>query len=235
MRQSKIPRKIEKEIYQEANSRCVVCGLDDINVLTVHHIIPYSEKHHHNPHHMCLLCANCHAKADCGEISRQSLYNYKLRLRTRITQFSELKSHQERVLVVGDGNVTSARDIHISGDLNIKIPKAKKPSRPIIIPGTVAENSRIYGYLNYIVRRYNEFKEWECKINNQKMNYALIHVAYKREMKYNIKDTPIDMFDRAVEYLQKRISNTKLGRIRKKSGQKLFSGFETFDQDKKDQ
>jgi len=235
MSKSKIPRKIEKEIYQEANSQCIVCGLNDINVLTIHHIIPYSEDPHNDPHHMCVLCANCHAKADRGEISRQTLYNYKRKLRTNITQLSELKSRQERVLVFGDGNVTAARDIHVSGDLNIKIPKVKKPSLPIIIPGTVAEDSRIYGYLNYLVRRYNEFKEWECKINNHRMNYAFIHVAYKREMKYNIKDTPRDMFERAVEYLQKRISNTKLGRIRKKSGQKLFSEYETFDQEKKNQ
>jgi hypothetical protein len=140
------------------------------------------------------------------------------------------KSTQDHVSVVGNGNVAAGRDIHVAGDLNIKIPKSKKPSRPIIIPGTVGENARMYGYLNYLVERYNRFKEWDCKEAKLKMNYSLIRVAYKREMKYSIKDTPQDMFDRAVEYLQKRISSTKLGRIEKSRGQEIFSSFETFDQ-----
>lgn len=226
----KIPRRIEKELYQEANSRCMACGLDEVCVLTVHHIIPYSENPRHDPSDMLVLCSNCHAKADRGEISQKTLYDYKRRLRTNIIKFPKSNSSKGSISVVGDGNVTAGRDIH----LNIKTPKGKKSSRPIIIPGTVAEDARMYGYLNYLVGIYNKYKEWDCKRDNFKMNYVLIRVAYNHEMKYSIKDTPRDMFDKAVEYLQKRISNTKLGRILKSRGQELFSRFETFDQNEKD-
>jgi hypothetical protein len=226
----KIPRQIEKKLYQEANSQCMVCGLDEICVLTIHHIIPYSKNPLHNPEHMIVLCANCHAKAERGDISRETLYNYKRRLRTNIIKFPKPNSFKDGISVVGDRNITAGRDIHV----DIKMPKGKKSFRPIVIPGTVAEDARMYGYLNYLVDKYNKFKEWDCKRGNLKMNYALIRIAYKREMKYNIKDTPKDLFDRAVEYLQKRISNTKIGRIMKSRGEELFSRFETFDQKEKD-
>ncbi|MFZ0034808.1 MAG: TIR domain-containing protein [Sedimentisphaerales bacterium] len=152
------------------------------------------------------------------------------KMRSDVGSVPKSKSPQDRISVVGNGNVTAGRDIHVAGNLNIKIPKGKKFSRPIIIPGTVGEDARMYGYLNYLVERYNRFKEWDCKEAKLKMDYSLIRVAYKREIKYNIKDTPRDMFDRAVEYLQKRISSTKLGRIEKSRGQEIFSSFETFDQ-----
>jgi hypothetical protein len=225
----KIPRRIEKELYQEANSQCMACGSDEVSVLTVHHIIPYSKNPLHDPIDMLVLCANCHAKADRGEISRETLYDYKQRVRTKIIKFPKLNSSKDGISVVGDRNIIAGRDIHF----DIKMPKGKKSSRSIIIPGTVAEDARMYGYLNYLVERYNKFKEGDCKRDNLKMNYAFIRVAYKREMKYNIKDTPRDIFDRAVEYLQKRISNTKIGRIQKSRGQKLFSRFENFDQNEK--
>jgi hypothetical protein len=230
MSNRKIPRQIEKELYQEANSQCMACGLDEVCVLTVHHIIPYSKNPLHNPENMLVLCANCHAKADRGEISREELYDYKRRVRTNIIKFPKPNFSKNTISVVGNENVTAAGNIHV----NIKMTKGKNSSRPIIIPGTVAEDTRMYGYLTYLVKRYNKLKEWECKEDNMKMNYAFIRVAYEREMKYSIKDTPRDIFDIAVEYLQKRISNTKLGRIEKNRGQELFSTFETFDQ-KKDQ
>ncbi len=231
MSNRRIPRRIEKELYQEANSRCMACGLDEVCVLAVHHIIPYSKNPLHNPEDMLVLCANCHAKADRGDISIETLYDYKRRVRTNIIKFPKPNSSKDNISVVGNGNVTAGGDIHV----NIKMAKGKNSSRSIIIPGTVAEDARKHGYLTYLVKRYNKFKEWECKGDNLKMNYAFIRAAYEREMKYNIKDTPQDMFDRAVEYLQKRINNTKLGRIKKNRGQELFFRFETFDQNKKDQ
>lgn len=234
MSERKIPRQIEKKLYQEANSRCAVCSQDDVSVLIVHHIIPYAENPRHYPRDMLVLCANCHAKADRGEISREKLYSYKRCLTTDIIQFPNRKSPKDHISVVGDGNVTAGRDINVGGDLNIRTPKGHKPSRPLIVPGTVAEDARMYGYLNYLVAKYNEFKEWDCNTSNCKMNYARIRVAYQRQMKYKIKDTPRDMFPRAVGYLQRRISQTKLGRIITKRGQELFSSFDTFDHTESD-
>ena len=85
------------------------------------------------------------------------------------------------------------------------------------------------GYLRYLVERFKEFKQWELDEAGIQMKHGLIYVSYKRAMKYDLKHTPETHFDAAVEYLQKRISNTKLGRIQQKKGHESFSSFETFD------
>jgi len=225
-----IPRRIEKLLFQEANGRCLICGFDDVNALVFHHIIPFAKRPKHDLAHMILLCANCHAKADRGEITRERLYSAKMEGPKIISFPQKKKKDKDQVTVAGDGNVTVGGDINISGDLNIKMTKKGKSSDSVILPGTVAENPRMIGYLRYLATRYNEFKKWDCDINNEPMKYPLIYVAYKRELKYDMRNTPCEHFDLAVRYLQKRIENTRLGRKRKKEGKKLFSSFETFDQ-----
>ena len=83
-------------------------------------------------------------------------------------------------------------------------------------------------YLNYLVRRYEQFKKWECDRNGQRMGWGVIRNAYKREMKYEVIHTPKEMFEDAVEYLQRRIRNTRLGRMKK--CQRLYSEFNEFDE-----
>lgn len=160
-----------------------------------------------------------HERDGDTELSQENV-----RLVRRLINSSLRLEASEAQVMVGSPGAIQVKNLTIKTD--------KKSSRSIIIPGTVGENARMYGYLNYLVGKYKEFKKWECKKAKMKMNYSLIRVAYEREMKYNIKDTPQDMFDIAVEYLQKRISNTKLGKIMKSRGQEMFSSFETFDQNK---
>ena len=69
----KPPAKVTKLLFQEAGSKCIVCGQTDVSALTTHHIIPFAEHPCHDPNHMCVLCGNCHAKADRKEISREAL------------------------------------------------------------------------------------------------------------------------------------------------------------------
>jgi len=223
-----IPKKVEKELFQEAGSRCLICGNNDVSVLTIHHIIPFSEKPEHDPRHMLVLCANCHAKADRGELTKETLYAAKSKVRS-VIPFPGRKRAVDHLSVSGDANVVAGRDINIAGGVHIKVSKGKKSTQSMIFPGTVGEDPRMVGYLNYLIKRYNEFKEWECDKKGERMNYPLIRIAYEREIKYKVKDTPRELFDRAAEYLQGRIENTKLGRIKKKQGQKLFSSFNEFD------
>jgi len=224
-----VPKRIQKQLFQEANSRCFICGVDDVSTLVVHHIVPFADNSDHNPAHMIVLCSNCHAKADRGEITRETLYSAKKDGR-KIIPFPQKKKGKDHVMVTGDGNVTAGGDIHIGGDVNIKFPKKGKSSGPVVIPGTVGADPRKRGYLKHLIDRYNEFKKWECEKKGSPFKYQLIYVSYKRKIKYNWSHTPLVHFDAGVGYLQKRIENTMLGRIRKKEGEKLYSSFETFDQ-----
>jgi len=157
-----VPKSTQKKLFQEAQSKCMICVNDDVSVLEIHHMIPYAENPGHDPAHMLVLCSNCHAKADRGEIPREILYAAKNKSR-RIIPFPTKKSSEGRIAVTGNGNITAGQDIHVSGDLNIKYPRVKGKSKPptIIIPGTVGEDPRMYGYLTHLIERYNELKEWE--------------------------------------------------------------------------
>lgn len=125
--------------------------------------------------------------------------------------------------VSGDGNfVVGEGSIHIG---TVDMRSTAKRRRTSVLPGTVATDPYKVGYLQYLADRFNEFKEWE--VGKNAMKYALIRIAYKREMKFPIAHTPLDQFERAVVFLQRRIHGTKLGRIKKAEGNRLF---ETFDQ-----
>lgn len=93
--------------------------------------------------------------------------------------------------------------------------------------GTVCDDPRKVGYLQYLAKRYNQFKEWD--VGKAAMHYGLIHTAYQRHMKYAVRTTPMDQFEKGAAWLQQRILGTKLGRILAARGQPVFSAFDEFD------
>jgi hypothetical protein len=128
---------------------------------------------------------------------------------------------RSEVSVSGNENV-----IATGSGITINITGSRARVAKIVVTGTVAENKTMIGYLKYLVERYQEFKLWECKKNGHVMKYQMIHVAYKRELKYRLSETPLELFEQAVEFLQRRIRNSMLGRTRQ--SQKLFSAYDEF-------
>jgi hypothetical protein len=60
---------LQHKIIQELGGRCSKCGISDIRVLCLHHIIPEWKTHksiyhdlkiNHAEHNLSCLCANCH-------------------------------------------------------------------------------------------------------------------------------------------------------------------------------
>ncbi|MBI4527367.1 MAG: HNH endonuclease [Deltaproteobacteria bacterium] len=219
-----IPKRLEKTLFQEAGSRCPNCSENDVSTLTIHHIKPFSENPVHNRADMIVLCANCHARADRGEITTDRLYDLKALLGNATFHSPQTPSSCSQT-VIGQSNFVAGGDIQV-GHLHISTPRTKGKGRVGVIPGTVATDPHKVGYLKHLAKRYNEFKEYEAGKDN--MRYALVYQAYQREIKYGIEHTPLELFEMACKYLQTRIENTMLGRIRKKQEQKLYSTFEEF-------
>lgn len=71
---SDVPRPVCRELRQESNFGCAVCG---IPILEYHHIIPRSEMDHDDPEHMIALCPNHHRPSDDEAIPCERLYEYK--------------------------------------------------------------------------------------------------------------------------------------------------------------
>jgi hypothetical protein len=139
---------------------------------------------------------------------------------------SSLQSTPQPQIRIGTQKGQTIANVAPGAGSRVTIMGARKPRVNIAVAGTVAEDPVKAGYLDYLIKRYNEFREWE--IGKEKMNYVVIRVAYERELKFKVRLTPLALFQKACQYLQGRIEHTKLGRIRKAQGQKVHSTFEEF-------
>ena len=94
--------------------------------------------------------------------------------------------------------------------VNVKTPK----STVVVTPptGSVAGNRVMLSYAKYLIARYQDFQ----KVDSQKTDgfkYIAIYNALKREFKGDWKLLPSNRFGELVAFLQRRIDNTKQGRI----------------------
>lgn len=101
----------------------------------------------------------------------------------------------------------------------------KKKAYPV---GSIGSDNLKANYLSYLVDKYAEFAAWG---HSGQANFAIMPGMLKKRFKiggnrsyFNI---PLELFFEAVDFVQKAIENTQLGRIKKKQ-QKLFSSFEEY-------
>jgi hypothetical protein len=78
-----IPAEIRRAVLCEAGHRCSIptCRYPEVEI---HHIVPWELRKSHDFENLIALCANCHGRADAGEIDRKSLLIYKSRLSAAI-------------------------------------------------------------------------------------------------------------------------------------------------------
>jgi hypothetical protein len=83
MERTAIPAEIRRQVLCESGHRCAIprCLYPDVEI---HHIVPWETCQSHDFENLIALCANCHRRADSGEIDRKSLRLYKSRLSAAI-------------------------------------------------------------------------------------------------------------------------------------------------------
>jgi hypothetical protein len=185
------PRRIEKELYKAANSRCCRCGEGDIDKLTIHHIVPVELNPNHEPRHMLVLCANCHSLATAGKIDPEELYSIKYRADQQNTA-SPPQPASASVSISGDGNIVAGRDINIA-------PKVVR--RTAIVPGPQHVNEeqafRIKELVNglagvdELAGRGRTFDRWYAKL-------------YRHFRVTSYKLIPAERGEEAIAWLQKQ-------------------------------
>jgi hypothetical protein len=85
-----IPAEIARRVLIEAGHRCAIPTCRYIEV-EIHHIVPWADGKTHRYDNLIALCANCHRRADRGEIDRKSLRIYKINLRFAHDKYSQLE------------------------------------------------------------------------------------------------------------------------------------------------
>lgn len=85
-----IPADIRRRVLVEAGHRCAIPTCRYIET-ELHHIEPWAKCKKHEYENIIAICANCHRRADRGEIDRKSLRLYKFNLRFAHDKFSQLE------------------------------------------------------------------------------------------------------------------------------------------------
>lgn len=241
-----LPPDDEATVLEKCRRRCCVCFMLDHDASEKKGQLAHLD---HNPANNAIdnfvwLCLSHHDTYDsrtsqAKNLTESEVRRYQAKLHQAVED-GEVPSRQgatvlkfptqqaASVNVNGDGNVVAGGDVNYVVNMpRPKRGKGRSATRPPIIPGTVSEDPRMVGYLNYLVRRYEQFKKWDCDQSGERMGWGAIRKFYKRDMKYELIHTPKTLFEAGALYLQQRIEKTQLGRI--KRGQKLYSAFTDFD------
>lgn len=105
--------------------------------------------------------------------------------------------------------------------------KTTKRRAPNVMPtqGAIGHNLAKRNYTLHLIERYNDFQKWDSA-KQGKGKYIVIQRAIKTEFGSKWDLVPESQFLRLIDYLQRRILNTKLGRIKNSRGEKCFSTWE---------
>ncbi len=213
-----LPRKLEKEIYQQFGSKCPFCEETDVTTLQIHHIIPHADTQEHHVQNLLLTCANCHQKIENGIISRPDVYAAKFKAERGLKEAETPKPENTGNVVSFSGSNTGI----VANTVNISNKSGAPKNGPI--PGTIGDDLALRNYAKYLIDRYNEFKKADAR--KEAMKYSLIYSAIKRNFGANWDHLPADAFERLVAYLKKRIDDTRLGKTQKAKGVRNYSSFD---------
>lgn len=213
-----LPKKLEKEVYQQFGSQCPFCGESDVTTLQVHHIIPHAKVQEHHIQNLLLTCANCHQKIENEVIAPRDVHAAKFQ-----AEQDADKSHLPKR--TGGENVLSFKGTNTGIVANtVKIePKSGSPINGPIA-GTIGADMERRNYTKYLIDRYHQFKQHEVGKNG--MKHAVFYASIKRKFGAKWDHIPVQTFGKLVSFLQSRIDGTSLGKTRKARHQKNYSTFE---------
>jgi hypothetical protein len=227
-----VPKKTEKLLYQESNSQCVFCSEDDVSLLEMHHIVPWSEGGTHHLTNLILVCRNCHGRIEDGSILPEKVNRRKIELASGVHHVPERDAgtkkdgRSKNVSFNGTANSSIiANDVSFSGD-------AKMPSNIRHPQGSIGADVVKKGYIDYLIGRYYDYRKADASYGRQRpFHHAEIHTSIQRKFKAKTFFIPVGRFEELVVYIKKRIDRTIQGKRNRKSGHRNYSSFEDYRQE----
>ncbi|MBS1780454.1 MAG: HNH endonuclease [Bacteroidetes bacterium] len=220
---TKIPKeaKVRAELQKEINSSCPFCPNDDVGHFEIHHIDENPSNHEMT--NLILLCRNCHSKITKGDILQADVFKKKIYLLT-----NPKSEPQPKGKTINLSNINNA----VVGDKNnITINNNKKTVKQKYPPGCIGYDTNKANYIGHLIKRYNEYKEYELGKGNMKFYIfaGLLKKHFNVSPTRTIYNLPDEKFEELYLYIQSRIDGTKLAKISGK-GHKNYSSFEEFQQ-----
>jgi hypothetical protein len=110
--------------------------------------------------------------------------------------------------------------------------KTTKKKSPSVLPtqGAIGHNLAKRNYTLHLVERYNDFQKWDSSKQGVG-KYIVLGRAIKKQFGAKWDLVPETQFFRLIDFIQKRILNSKLGRIKNARGEKCFSSSEEWHQE----
>lgn len=218
-----IPKKNQKLVFQQANSRCSFCDESNVSLLELHHIVPRAEGGSNDPHNLLLVCKNCHGLIEAGDISLEEVIKKKQSLGAIIHQMPKRDE--------GKGN-----NVNISGGVNssivannLTINNGSKSSNKEYPKGSIGANLDKKNYIQHLVKRYYDFRKADSSYGAKRpFHHSVIHKNIESKFKAKTYFIPEDRFDELATYLKGRINVTIQGKRNKSKGVKNFSTFEQY-------
>ena len=212
-------QRMRARLQREIGSECPFCGSQEVDTFEVHHL-------NEDPSDDCfenelMVCPICHAKITAGTISRDETMAKKVEL-AKCTK-EEPSDEAARISSV------SMRDVGFAIVGNNNRVTTVTPRKQVVKypPDCIGGNSLKANYISYLVERYQKLASW----NRPNFSYAVFPTQLKRRFKIGSQRTiynlTLDRFGELAAYIQDRILNTQIGRMRRGT-QKLFSSFEEY-------
>ena len=195
-----------------------------------------SEEERHGFSNLILLCGRHHKIIDTevAEHPVEKLIKIKKRHEqsgpVEITPYTTfvaqalLKTYQNIVIKNNTGQVAVNSPGAIqTNTLHLKTTKKKVTIAPP--GGSVSSVLEMCSYIEYLISKYQDYQK-QHKEKSGGYKYMAIYNAIKREYGCKWQLVSAERFDNFVSFLQKKIDNTKVGRIRKSRNQKRYHSFE---------
>jgi HNH endonuclease len=217
----KRPARTEKQVYQEAGSRCVFCPERDVSALQVHHI--NSDRTNNAFDNLILVCATCHAKITAGVIPESEVITKKRQLRFE-------PQTADSAVSIGNGNVIVDRTVN-TGTIAHTINKFEKGRTPRMHypQGTIGSDAMRRNYIDYLITRYFECRKADASYGSRRpFAHAEIHKSIQKEFGAKTFFILAERFDALAAYLHRRIDKTILGRTRGSKGTPIYKTFSDY-------
>lgn len=223
---SAIPSMVRKQIVQESNSRCAVCGSSDVATLEIHHIDARKDNGSDAPENLTLLCSNCHRRATHGSLAREEVLAAKQALASgRLAARGERRRSTNVVQI--DGNVHGSI---IANNLHLNTKRLPRPKgHP---PGSIGADLPRKNYVDYLIRRYHDFRKGDESFGKGERfdhySYAVLHKNIERRFKAKTFYIPVHRFPELAAYLQSCVDRTILGKTKRSRGIDNYDSYEQY-------
>jgi hypothetical protein len=94
-------------------------------------------------------------------------------------------------------------------------------------PGAIGANTDLSGYIQHLIKRYNEFAGSD-PTRRSRFTYAAISSNIEESFGTSWRLLPINKASDVIGYLQRRISRTRQAKVNKGKGWKAFSTYEEY-------